>query len=187
MTHPIVGLVGRKRTGKDTVAIRLVQRQGFRRLAFADRLRDAALALNPIVVPREPAWATLRLGDIVGSVGWETAKDEYPEVRRTLQELGNGIRALDPDFWLRPVIAEARASWRPIVITDVRYPNEADAVERAGGVLVRITRPGGDKSDDHESETALEDRETQMTIANDRLLEHLFEKVDALAAIVRSV
>jgi hypothetical protein len=45
VTHqPLVGLVGYARSGKDTFAAAL----GYRRLAFADPLKELALAVNPL-------------------------------------------------------------------------------------------------------------------------------------------
>ena len=180
MSAPLVGLIGRKRVGKDTVAARLVEKHGFRRFAFADLLREAALDLDPIVVPAQPAWASYRLSEIVARDGWEGAK-ELPEVRRTLQNYGVAIRQVDPDFWVRPVMSAVVARSAPAVITDVRFPNEATAVEAAGGVLVRVLRPGLDESDMHESEVALKDYTTAFTIENVDSFEHLFDNCDELA------
>lgn len=42
-----IGIVGRKRSGKDTAAAALVEKLGYVRHGFADPLKDAALALNP--------------------------------------------------------------------------------------------------------------------------------------------
>ena len=49
MATAILGLVGRKQSGKDTFAQRLVEEHGYTRLAFADPLKAVALAANPIV------------------------------------------------------------------------------------------------------------------------------------------
>jgi hypothetical protein len=181
MTHPLIGLTGRKRSGKDTFAARLVDAHGYTRLAFADALREAALALDPII---EMHWfGEVRLSEVVERDGWEQAKAE-PEVRRTLQRFGVGIRKLDPDFWLR-VVAE-RAEWisGPVVVTDVRFTNEADWIEREEGHLVRIERPGLDTSDTHESETALDDRETRFRVVNDHNVEQLIRHADTIHRLV---
>lgn len=45
----LIGLTGLARSGKDTVGAMLVERYGYTRVAFADGIRDAALALDPIV------------------------------------------------------------------------------------------------------------------------------------------
>lgn len=169
MTAPLLGLVGRKRSGKDTFASFLTQDHGFVRLAFADRLKDAALAVDPLIGKGD-----LRLSDYVGTVGWETAK-AVPEVRRFLQELGVAVRLhVRADAWVAPVVEEANRlrapgpdfidlpdGWMerttepgfPVVVTDVRFLNEVQAIRDAGGLIVRIDRPSlPDDGDAHVSE-----------------------------------
>lgn len=178
---PLVGMIGYARSGKDTVAARLAAHR-FARFAFADKLREAVLALNPIV-EWLPSFYTdgspepVRLSEIVAADGWEKAK-EYPEVRRVLQHYGMAVRAIDEDFWVRPVMT-AIASAGAAVITDVRFPNEAIAVRRAGGVLVRVARPGVGPVNDHDSETALDDLLADFTIHNDSTIAALHRMVDA--------
>jgi dephospho-CoA kinase len=43
----IIGLSGYARSGKDTVAELLCLNYGFRRISFADPMREAILILNP--------------------------------------------------------------------------------------------------------------------------------------------
>lgn len=185
----LVGLMGKKRSGKDSFAATLVQERGFERFAFADPLKEAALALDPFIGSKwDGFWHgrdvddvddVPRLSDLVESEGWEAAK-EWPEVRRILQNFGVGIRAIDEDFWLRTTLTRALDARNPAVITDVRFPNEADAIRENGGTLVRIFRPGLDSSDSHASETALDDYEPDVTVMNVGTL-------DELASIARSM
>ncbi|SCL32953.1 hypothetical protein GA0070616_4598 [Micromonospora nigra] len=177
---PLVGMMGRARAGKDTVAARLVEAHGFRRYAFADALREAALIADPLVIPIGTVGMSVRLSELVAEVGWEGAK-AHREVRRTLQQFGIGIRHLDPHFWVNVVMDEVRHRSQPVVITDVRFPNEADAVEIMGGALWRVVRPGQDESDQHVSEVALSDRRADATLTNDSDVHSLMKEVDALA------
>jgi hypothetical protein len=204
---PLIGLIGKKRVGKDTFAAVLVEEFGFTRVAFADPLKEMALTIDPLIPPT----GTRRLSEQVGTYGWEHIKDVHPEARRFLQRLGDGVRQFDPDFWLRagmdaaesqregyslhPVIRQALVDSgndapadrdpRPVVITDVRYPNEADAIRAAGGALIRIVRPGADDGDTHASETALDDYADDITIVNQFDLDTLREEARTVARITR--
>ncbi|MFD6638340.1 hypothetical protein ACFWDN_21265 [Micromonospora chalcea] len=178
---PLVGMMGRARAGKDTVAARLVEAHGFRRYAFADALKEAALIADPIVIPVDTVGGSVRLSEVVAGAGWEAAK-EVREVRRTLQQFGIGIRHLQPDFWVRVVMDEVTHRTGPVVITDVRFPNEATAIRNAGGILVRVIRPGQDESDQHVSEVALSDTPADFTLQNDSELYTLLRNVDTFAA-----
>ena len=77
------------------------------------------------------------------------------------------------------------------IITDMRFPNEMDAVKKRGGITIRVNRPcdicGGSgyhkmscpvsKSGEHESEIALDSAEFGYTINNNGTIEELIEKV----------
>lgn len=180
----LIGLSGKKRAGKDTIAARLVQRHGFQRVAFADPLRDAAMSMDPLILTgSEVGLAPQRLTQVVDILGWERAKD-IPEVRRTLQRLGVAIREIDQDFWVRAAartIESARAGDRPVVVTDVRFPNEARFIQREGGLLVRVERPGLAQTEDtHESETALDRWQVGALITNCGSLDELRGHADDL-------
>ncbi|GAA0641316.1 hypothetical protein GCM10009548_01880 [Streptomyces malaysiensis subsp. malaysiensis] len=187
---PNIGILGRARSGKDTAGRWLVENRGYNRVAFADPLREAALDLDPIVdtfVARrasdlETVADVLRLSDVVGDMGWDQGKDDHPEIRRILQQLGHSIRTLDEDFWLRQALKTAdEASQRtglPCVITDVRYPNEVAALRERGWHLVYIDRPGVPQLD-HPSERLTED-DADYVLHNDSDLSHFLREVEWL-------
>ncbi|WP_051432591.1 hypothetical protein [Promicromonospora kroppenstedtii] len=171
--HPLIGLVGVKRSGKDTFAAGLVER-GYTRVAFADPLREMVEEIDPwLITPPwqpEPTIRLLQALQIYG--GWEGLKDTPygPEARRLLQQSGQAVRRRGPGFWLNAGLAEATGALMEgapgVVITDVRYKNEADAIQRDGGILVRIVRPDLVSTDTHPSETELADYPTDFTIRN---------------------
>lgn len=145
MTTKLIGLAGYAGAGKDTAAQGLIA-QGWQRIAFADAVREAAAALDPLVS------GNARLSEIVLQAGWEGAK-QLPEVRRLLQRLGTeaGRDIHGDDCWLRIAERKVKAATAPVVITDVRFPNEA-AFVLASGTLVWIERPGVGPANDHTSE-----------------------------------
>ncbi|MGW6061702.1 deoxynucleotide monophosphate kinase family protein [Streptomyces sp. NPDC055189] len=190
MTYRHVALMGRAGSGKDTVGARLVRRFVFARVAFADPLRDLALSVDPIV-GYEPAGfgpLPLRLSDVVRREGWDTAK-RRPEVRRSLQRLGQSVRDQDERFWLRAALAKIDVADRwnlPTVVTDCRYVNEAEALRGRGFLLVRVERPGdhgpsGADQRGHQSETELDDFPADAVLTNGGSLAELDALADRLA------
>lgn len=168
-----VALAGKAGSGKNALAQHLVERYGFTEIAFADAIRDAAIALNPLVPidmghNGELIKSTMRLGTLVDSVGWETAKRENVEVRELLQRLGTevGRQIIEPDIWVTIAINRAIAAGGRVVFTDCRFPNEVESVRNNGGLLVRIHRPDVDAISDHVSETAIEDIPADLTVMN---------------------
>ena len=187
MTTRIIALTGLARSGKDTVGQHLVTR-GFTRVALADELKKAALALDPLVPDVDPADPTItpsgyvRLSEYVFAFGWEDAKTN-PEVRRTLQRLGTeaGWMFHGKDLWTQRVEGVMAESDGPFVITDLRMPHEAEWVRCLGGAIWRVERPGtglAAAQGTHVSEAGGFD--VDRVVVNDGTLEQLHEKVDAL-------
>jgi hypothetical protein len=185
-------VTGRARHGKDTIGELLVEAYGFRKYAFAAQLKSMALALDPWILGASIDQRVLFLGDdddmyarlsyIVDQVGWEEAK-RAPEVRRFLQVLGTeGVRDhlgdnawvdalrrhIDSDSDEAAVLGEVPYG---IVVTDVRFPNEAQAIRDWGGVIWRVVRvnPDGTPFDnglgaDHPSEAFVDKLVVDTTI-----------------------
>lgn len=191
----LIGLTGRKRAGKDTVAARLGL-HGFVRVAFADPLKATMYDLDPFVGPfKDPrtgiVYETLRLQRVVDMLGWDAAK-ALPEVRRLLQAHGVAMREhVGESVWVDAAMATVEGhldAGRSVIVTDVRFPNEVDAIAARAGFHVHVTRPGlpTDEGDAHSSEAlalALDEDPSaaDAVVTNDGALEDLHPAADALA------
>ena len=188
VSHILIGLIGKKRSGKDSIAAPLIDEYGYARVAFADPLKRAALKANPIVgpAPTDGLGVIYRpLSEFVEELGWEVAKDTVPGVRSFLQTLGEAIRDEDEGFWLRKGLVPIDARTTPVVVTDCRFPNEADNIRARGGYIIRVIRPGlPSDGDTHTSETALDDYDEDMTLVNDGTLDELQEATREIAAFI---
>lgn len=179
MASVVVGLLGKSGAGKDTVAARLVEKHGFTRVAFADPLKAAALQINPIITDGHHF---ARLATMVDVSGWDEAKKIY-EVRRFLQNLAESMRALDEDIWLNAGMDKISYIDGPVVVTDVRYVNEALGIHSPDNYLARVVRPGAGlegAAAQHVSEKALDGYDVDLTIVNDRTIGALNARVDAM-------
>jgi len=167
----IIGLSGYARSGKDTVAELLVLNYGFKRLAFADGIREALLALNPIL------FDGTRLNELVGTHGWEVAKAK-DEVRRLLQVMGTevGRKLINEDVWVWLLFNKVNTDER-IIIPDVRFPNEARMIEQQGGEVWRINRHNHSAVNNHISEHALDNHMFKRAVYNDGTLDDLADEI----------
>ena len=161
----LVGLVGYAGAGKDEVARVITGESGFEgecvRVAFADALRRIALAINPILrLPTGPPQFSLheQLAGIVGELGWERAKREFPAVRNFPQAIGTevGREVLGENVWVDLAMKKADEAFssgaRCVVITDVRFENEVEAIRTRGGKILLVSRPGVGPVNGHVSE-----------------------------------
>lgn len=160
---PIVGISGKAKHGKDTLAGLLVTQFGFYRRGFADELKIQAMrALYPEMVVGMTEAQLLSLAD---------ALKQNPDIRAFLQAFGQAKRVADPEYWVKRVFnhwesvrdtPNRRGFRKGLVIPDVRYYNEAQRVKREGGLLVRVFRPNFDngltqEARLHSSECELDD------------------------------
>lgn len=172
----VIGFTGHAQSGKDTAANILTQ-NGWKRVAYADPLRHLAYRSNPIVQAYTGNGAAhIRLADLVDREGWDQAK-QHPDVRLYLQRLGtDGVRdVIGPTTWLN--LAEQRIQQlhpKDVVVTDVRFPNEADLIRRLGGTIIRIIRPGHQTvKNRHPSESHQTAINPDYTIMNDGTINDL--------------
>lgn len=156
----IIGLAGKAGAGKNTVADILNRMFNFEQLAFADALKAQAVALDPIVaVYGDRPYHLSEMG-----IALEEAKVKYPEVRRMLQRLGTeaGRDMFGQNIWVDRAF-ETMDKYPEIdtwVITDVRFRNEVEAIQAAGGTVFRVVRDDGHELGDntaHKSEVELDE------------------------------
>jgi hypothetical protein len=196
----LIGLSGYARSGKDEAAKVLVEEYGFKRIAFADKLRDFLYALDPIVTVKRgetpinvkqgetvkrlyiddgiratiPVSIEVRVSQVIDEHGWDGYKEtEYgAEIRGLLQRLGTeaGRQTLWDSIWIDAALHDLDPNGN-YVVTDVRFPNEAAAITERGGRLVRIVRDGVGPANMHASETSLDDYPFMHGLRNNGTLE----------------
>ena len=153
-TPRLIGLLGRKGSGKDTAALALLAR-GYQNIKFAGVLKDMIRVLltyqgvDPLIVER------MVEGDLkeepTAFLGGQTP-------RFAMQTLGTewGRTLIADDLWVKTAIR--RSDGHETVITDVRFPNEMEAVVSAGGVCFGITADWiAPVEGEHESEALIDD------------------------------
>lgn len=169
----LIGLTGYASSGKDTVADIIVQDYGYVKMAFADPLREMLLTLNPMVS------STASLQRIVREHGWNGAKKRFPEVRRLMQVFGTDVvrNRIQEDFWVK-TLGQRIQDHLLVVVSDVRFPDEAELILRQGGVMFRVERSGVEKLN-HISED-IDAIPCSATINNDEDFEHLRKTIGGL-------
>lgn len=166
----IIGLSGYAGSGKDTAADVLVENFGFAKVAFADKVREALYALNPVVGTVGHYGTLVTLRDVIDRFGWQGYKETSyaKEIRRLAQTLGTSVGrdTLGSNVWINATM-ESLPITKNIVFSDVRFENEMDAVlGLSDSVMWRVVRSGVGPTNDHISETALDNRRFDAVIRN---------------------
>lgn len=197
----LIGLSGYARAGKDEAAKALAD-LGYVRIAFADKLREFLYALDPIVghelkpkldVPKSEGRMEalpIRLRQVIDYYGWDEYKnsEHVKEIRPLLQRLGTeaGREVLWDSIWIDAALHGLPDDGK-FVVTDARFPNEAEAIESRGGVVWRVERKGNGPAvlpdgSIHRSETSLDDWNFDAVLKNDGTLKQFHELVKSKEA-----
>jgi hypothetical protein len=176
----LVGIIGRAQHGKSTLGEFLVQSHGYNQVAFADALRAMMMQLNPIIhATGDDGKPFIRYSEMLDLMGYEETK-RYPEARRLLQVLGTEVvrDMLGDNAWvdaLDKTIFDDEKDEDRYVITDVRFPNEAEYVMRNKGILVKVVRPNYDNHVDqtHPSEAMVDTLPYDYLITNSTTISEL--------------
>ena len=90
--------------------------------------------------------------------GYKGRKKSFMTAREFMQYLGTDIcRAIKSDVWSEKCISQITEEGSDFaIISDCRFPDEAEAIKEAGGKIIKLTRTASSK-DKHSSETALKD------------------------------
>lgn len=156
----LIGLSGFAQVGKDSAGAALVNKLGYERRAFADKVREVYYAQDPYVSVTNISEEHIdhyfaKVSELVDKWGWDEAK-KVPDVRQGLQRVGDSLRRIiGENVWMEACLRGVTPHKDNIVITDCRHINEAETIRAAKGYVIRIERPGYGPINNHISETAL--------------------------------
>lgn len=160
MSKKLIGLAGKAGAGKDTVADYLWEKEGAIKIAFADALRSAATSIFGL-----------------GPVNF---------IDRELKETVVDYWGIGDNIWLKRWFLSYSAvrDTDHVVVPDVRFDVEAEAIRHLGGTIIHIVRPGTALSGaaaQHASEAGVTPRaDGDMYLSNSGSVEELRHKVDEL-------
>lgn len=190
-----IALTGKMRSGKSTVAGMLREsNRGFYRISFGTAVKKYAeeLFFDSPVYPIERFTRPCPFGG-----DDQILREVKP--RRLFQDVGQALRALDPDIWIRHleldmILLEGSRGVNGIIIEDLRQPNEYEWCRDKGFVIVKVVASDGEREarairagDDfepedmtHETETHVDGFVVDYTIMNDGDMGELRRQVNEL-------
>lgn len=145
----IIGISGKKRSGKDTLAKFITEvypKVEIKKFASSLKSICAILTGRPV-------------SDFYNHSKYEEILPFYNmNLRQFQQYVGTDVfrKNFSKDIWINCLFQQYQENdfW---VISDVRFKNEANAIKENGGYLFRVNRPDLVSTDNHSSETDLDD------------------------------
>ena len=168
-------------SGKSTVAEHLVEQHGFTAIKFAGPLKDMVRVL---LFDHCGINHTMTERYVDGDLKEQIIPELGVTSRHLQQQLGTnwGRKLIRDDLWVhiaRQAVELELVGGCSVVIDDMRFTNEMEAVLDLGGLPLRIDRPGLDYVPSHASEGGLDEIPMQ-TITNDDSVAALHLAVDRL-------
>ena len=169
-----IALLGKMRSGKDTVGEYLCDTHNCKRFAFGDEVKDVINTYFP--------------------KAFENGKP-----REHYQVIGQSFRKLNPNIWIERTLEKINTveQLNPninIVVTDVRQPNEATELRKRGFTIIKVVAPEhirlerilaakdnfNEEELHHETELNVDRCVYDYCITNDGTLEELYREVDVV-------
>jgi dTMP kinase len=154
-----------------------------------EELRDDLLTLDPFLD------GDVSMRTLLDSLGgdWELAKYHRfhgPEVRRHLQVYAKEVCRdnFGQDIWVQ-LLARKIADEHPaaVVITDVRFNEEAAWITSNGGMILEVARPGYGPANGHISEAGIDRKYIADTIHNNGTIDDLADALDDVLKLTPAV
>lgn len=177
--YKIIGITGRKFSGKDTLGDFFVKSYNYKQIAYADALKIAVKAIF----------------DFDDEQLYGNKKEEVDDFwkkspRQVLQFVGtdlfrNHTHELMPnvgkDIWVEVVKRKILNGIKKdpnacFIITDARFHNEVNAIKELGGTIIKLHRNTG-YEDNHESEALIDTLPFDYEFENNGTKGDLYEKV----------
>lgn len=175
----LIGITGKSGSGKDEIARYIKHGFAFNHLTFAKPIKDMVAAIYGLDV------------DTLEATGFK--EKPIPGIGKSLRELYQtlgtdwGRNMIDRDIWVRHMAKRLQGLPRSdVVISDVRFDNEALFIRANGGVIIHVTREAAKRVRDHASENGINRQHADIVIVNDSTIEALYNKIsDTMGVIIQ--
>lgn len=194
----LIGLAGLARSGKDTAASYMAKELGLFTYSFAGPLKDmlrSAFGNHFHGGDRErickETGVSYRV--MMQTLGTEWARSLHPDVWTNLAKtkwewVKGGCPVDHSQSILQNVVMGALDQHSGMVISDVRFDNEAEWIRSEGGIIIHVERDSAEKvgTAGHASEAGLTKIHGDLVVENNSTLEAYHDALDYLIALLKN-
>lgn len=185
----LIGIMGKKGSGKDTVSDYLVENYQFHKLAFAVPIKQVAQIMFDFTEQQlngefketiDKRWG-ISPREVFQKLGTEFGQFDLPKYFPTLGEKVNR------NFWVERLKIEygKLPNNSNVIVSDVRFNHEIEEIKKMGGTIIYIERNDRiwEKQDSHISEKEMETIDISLVdirIDNNNCKQQLFDNINKL-------
>src|SRR5437763_1841975 len=137
----LIGILGKRGHGKDTIGDYLQKNHEFKKDSFAFPLKESVRILfglndeqlyGSLKEVVDPYW-NVTPREIMQKYGTEIVRNHFGII---IKDIGN-------NFWVRSLVRRYNdvKNTTNVVVCDVRFKNEVDEIHKQGGIIIKIDRP----------------------------------------------
>lgn len=164
----LIGVCGKKGSGKDTISDYIVKNYNFNKYSLADPLKKGCMELFGFTYEQ-----------LYTDKKEETDEFWSKTPREVLQFLGTDIfrKYYGDNMWIK-VLDKKMDKSKNNIIADIRFINEYHYIKSNNGLMIKVVKTDLTSFDTHISENELNDYDADILIINDSSLEDLYNKID---------
>ena len=173
----IIGIVGKKSHGKDTIADMIVSRYGYHKISFADPLKEGCRHIFGLA--DEQLYGSAK--DLVDDFWMVTPREllQYIGTELLRNQLHNIMPHIGNAIWIQRL--EKTLINNPdinYVIPDIRFQNELDMLRNHSAIIIKVVRPIIRSDDMHVSEISVDSiKGFDKYVINNGSIESLYNKI----------
>jgi len=179
----IVGITGFKRSGKDTAGSILIQ-NGYIKYSFAGPLKKACQEIFMFDYEQTEGCKKEDLDNRWSTTPRKVFQRFGTEIfRNNLKLILPEVKDLNENFWIYrfKLWYQEQIKTNPnlkVVVTDVRFPNEADIIKELGGTIIKVIRSETNlNNDQHSSEVSITKIKPDFTIYNNSTIHEYHSQI----------
>lgn len=188
----IIGILGNKNTGKDTVADYIVEKYNFVKKSLADPVKktcqeiflltDSQLYDEKLKETSDPRWFNTKPRQMFQFIGTDLFRDQ---MEKLMPDIGKEIFLYHFQLWFQK--EKEKNCNLCVVIPDIRFQNEVNFIKNLNGIIVKIERKTG-INDTHISETEmLSITNYDYFIENNNTKDSLYIKIDNIISKIFAI
>jgi len=184
INNNLIGFSGRKRSGKDTGGDYLIEKYSYVQYSFAGPLKRACKEIFMFTDEQtegsdkemfDDRW-NITARKVFQIFGTEMFRQKLGDFFPEMEHIKENFWIYRFEMWYAEQIRKDPNV--KVVVTDIRFPNEAAIVKKLGGRVIKVNRNTGMLLDGHASEKNIDLIEGDITIENNSTLEDYYKKVE---------